>query len=325
MSCFRPALVLGLLSTVSFAVPTSAQTYPARGVTIIVPFSPGGGHDFTARTLAARLSTKWQQQVVVDNRPGANGMIGAALVTKAAPDGYTILLGSPAELVISQSLYKSVPYDVHRDLAPITLAAVSPIVLISHPSTQIKTPQDLLRVAKRSPNSLSYGTPGAGSAQHLAGAWICKLAGIDMIHVPYKGAAPATVDALAGQIPLAIVGIAPAMPHIKAGKVNALAIMAPQRLSWLPMISAIGEVPALKNVNLVQWMGIAAPAKTPPALLERIQRDITATLKMPEVSALLVAQGVEPTDYSPQAFGSFLEAEQKKYAYLVKLSGASAE
>ena len=303
----------------------SGQAYPARNVTVVVAFPPGGGHDFTARTLAARLTPRLGQQVVVENRPGANGQIGAQFVSRAAADGHTVLLASPAELVISQSLYKSLPYDGLRDFAAVTLAGVSPIVLIGHPSTQVRTPQELISLSKRTPGALSYGTPGAGSAQHLAGAWIAKLAGLDLIHVPYKGAAPVVTDTLGGQIPFGLVGIAPAMPHIKSGRLHAVAVMAPRRLSWLPSVPAIGEVPALKPVELVQWMGVVAPAQTPAVAVDRLHREIRAVLQDAATARLMIEQGVEPADYTPVAFAKFLEAEQKKYAYLVKLSGATVE
>ena len=302
-----------------------AQQYPARSITIVVAFPAGGGHDFTARTIASRLSPRLGQQVVVENRPGANGQIGAQHVSRAAPDGHTMLLASPAELVISQSLYKNLPYDGLRDFSAVTLAGVSPITLIAHPSTQVKTPQDLIRAAKSKAAQLSYGTPGAGSAQHLAGAWIAKLGGVEWIHVPYKGAAPVVTDTLGGQIPFGLVGIAPAMPHIKSGRFNAVAVMAPKRLTWLPSIPAIGEVAALKPIELVQWMGVVMPAKTPPAVVDRMHREIRAVLQDAETSRLMIDQGVEPADYAPRAFAAFLEAEHKKYAYLVKLSGATVE
>ncbi|MGH6611836.1 MAG: tripartite tricarboxylate transporter substrate binding protein [Burkholderiaceae bacterium] len=317
-------MTVGLLGAASALLP-SAMAQSGKTVTIVVPFAAGGGHDFTARLLAERLTQRMSQQVIVENRAGANGMIGAEHVAKSAPDGTTILLASPAEVVISQSLYKSMRYDPLRDLAPVTLAGVTPLVIAAHPSVQAKTLEELIALAKRPGSKLGFGTAGTGSSQHLAGAWLNSLAGIDLIHVPYKGAAPAVNDLLGGQIPLAIVGMAPLIAHIKAGKLNAIAVTTKQRVGWFPSVPAVAEAAGLKDFEVSHWMGVLVPAKTPPDIVARLNREFVAVLEMPDVKQTLLQQGVEPVGNTPQQFGAFLASEQKKFAELVKLSGVTPE
>lgn len=320
----RFALTLGLLGIASTLLP-SALAQSGKVVTIIVPFAAGGGHDFTARLLAERLTQRMGQQVIVENRAGANGMIGAEHVAKSAPDGTTILLASPAEVVISQSLYKSMRYEPLRDLAPVTLAGVTPLVIAAHPSVQAKTLEELIALAKRPGSKLGFGTAGTGSSQHLAGAWLNSLAGIDLIHVPYKGAAPAVNDLLGGQIPLAIVGMAPLIAHIKAGKLNAIAVTTKQRVGWFSSVPAVSETAGLGDFEVSHWMGVLVSAKTPPDVVARLNREFVSVLAMPDVKQILLQQGVEPVGNTPQQFGAFLASEQKKFAELVKLSGVTPE
>lgn len=320
----RFAWMLSLATVMAISPMASAQV-AGKVVTIVVPFSAGGRHDFTARLLAERLSQRMGQQVIVENRAGANGMIGAEHVAKSAPDGNTILLASPAEVVISQSLYKNMRYDPLRDLAPVTLAGVTPLVVAAHPSVQAKTMEELVALAKRPGSKLGFGTAGTGSSHHLAGAWLNSLAGIDLIHVPYKGAAPAVNDLLGGQIPLAIVGMAPLISHIKAGKLNAIAVTTKQRVAWFPSVPAVAETAGLKDFEVSHWMGILVPAKTPADVVARLNREFIAVLGMPDVKQTLIAQGVEPVGNTPEQFAAFLASEQKKFAELVKLSGVTPE
>jgi len=307
----------------SFCVPAPAAlaAYPERPVTIVVPFSPGGGHDFTARLMAARLTTELGQQVIVVNKPGANGMIGAQSVAHGPADGYTMLMSSPAEIVISPLLYKDMQYDPHRDLSPVTLAGVTPIALVAHPSIPPGSVAELVEYARRHPGTLGYGTPGTGSAQHLAVEWIARLTGIELLHVPYKGAGPATADVLANQIPLASVGMAPVMPNWKAGKLKVLAIMNPRRLAWLPDVPTASEAPGAGAVDVVQWMGVFVAAGTPRPIVERLNQAYARVLHDPEVRATMLAQGVDAVGDSPQDFSAYLDRERAKYAALVKDSG----
>jgi tripartite-type tricarboxylate transporter receptor subunit TctC len=317
MNTFLKAICITCAYLASAFLPLYAQDYPNKEITIVVPFSPGGGHDATARAIASKLSGKMRQQVVVLNKPGANAMIGAQFVARSAPDGYTILLGSPAETVISPYLYKDMKYAPMKDLAPVTLAATTPIALVAHPSLGVSTLPELIALAKQQPGKLSYGSPGTGSAHHLVVEWLKMLTKIDLLHVPYKGAAPATVDALAGQVSVASVGMAPAIPHIASGKLKAVAAFNQRPLSWDPSVKMANEVPGLEDVVVMQWMGVFAPAGTPPAILDRLNKDIAAVVNEPAMKASLTKVGVEPVGNSRQEFETFLKNEDKKFSKLV--------
>lgn len=317
MNAILKAIFVTCICVASAFQPLHAQGYPSKEITIVVPFSPGGGHDATARAIAAKLSEKMKQQVVVLNKPGANAMIGAQFVARSAPDGYTILVGSPAETVISPYLYKDMKYVPLKDLAPVTLAAVTPIALVAHPSLGVSTLPELIALAKREPGKLSYGSPGTGSAHHLVVEWIKMLAKIDLMHVPYKGAAPATIDVVGGQILLASVGMAPAMPHIAAGKLKAVAAFNQGPLPWDPSVKMANEAPGLEDVVVMQWMGVFAPAGTPSAILDRLNKEIAAIVKEPAMKASLTKVGVDPVGNSRQEFEAFLKNEDRKFSKLV--------
>jgi tripartite-type tricarboxylate transporter receptor subunit TctC len=302
----------------------AAAQQPKGVVTLVVPFSPGGGHDAVARVLAPRLAEKLGHSVIVENRPGANGMIAADLVANAKPDGNTILLASPAETVIAPSLYKSMKYNPFTDLAPVTLADTTPVVIVANPDTGIRTMADLVAAAKRSPDGLAFGTPGEGSSQHLGGAWLSHLAGIKLVHVPYKGAGPATNDVVAGHIPLAIVGMAPVLPFIKSGKLNAVAVTSPERVSWAA-VPTVAETPGMAGYAVSHWVGIMVPAKTPPEIVQRLQADFAAVLKEPEVRARLTEIGCDPVGDSTAAFKQFLAAERRRFEEMYKFSGLTPE
>lgn len=301
------------------------QAFPSRNVTFVVPYAPGGGHDATARVLAERLSAHWGKPVVVENKPGANGMIGAEQVARAAPDGHTIMMASPAEIVIAPSAYKSMRYDPAKDLAPVTLAGVTPLVLVAHPSVAARTLPEVIALARREKGKLSYGTAGAGSSQHLAGEWLNQLAGIDLQHVGYKGAGPATTDVLGGQIPFAIVGMAPVAGHIKAGKLNAIAVTTRERLSFAPEIPTFAEVPALKDFEVSHWMGVLAPGGTPAPVVRAVRDAIAAVLADPSTAQRLRGMGVDPVGDTPESFAQFLARDREKFARLFKQSGLTPE
>lgn len=303
-----------------------AAQQPAKGVvTLVVPFAPGGGHDAVARILAPRLAERTGQSVIVENRPGANGMIGADYVVNAKPDGNTILWASPAETVIAPSLYKSMKYNPFTDLAPVTLADTTPVVIVANPTTGIRTMADLIAAAKRSSDGLAYGTPGEGSSQHLGGAWLAHLAGIKLVHVPYKGAGPATNDVVAGHIPLAIVGMAPVLPFIKSGKLNAIAVTSPERVTWAKDVPAVAELPGMSGYAVSHWVGIMVPAKTPAEVVQRLQADFAAVLKEPDVRARLTEIGCDAVGDSTAAFKEFLVAERRRFEEMYKFSGLTPE
>jgi tripartite-type tricarboxylate transporter receptor subunit TctC len=318
----RRVFALGLIT---LGVLAHAQNYPSKTVTLVVPYAPGGGHDAMARVLAERLAARLGQAVIVENKAGANGMLGAEYVTRAAPDGYTLLFASPAEIVISPTAYKTMRYDPAKDLAPVTLAAMTPLVVVAHPSLNIKTVPDLVALAKAQPGKLSFGTAGNASSQHLAGALLNNLAGIDLQHIPYKGAGPATNDVVAGQVPLAIVGMAPVIGHIRAGKLVPLAITQKQRASWAPQVPTVSETPGFSSFEATHWMGVFAPARTPPQMIAKVQQEIAAVLAVPEVRERLNTMGIDPVGSTPAQFRDFLAADKERFAGMFRLTGLTPE
>lgn len=302
-----------------------AQAYPSRTVTLLVPYAPGGGHDAMARIVAEKLGPRLGQTVVVENKPGAAGMIGTEQVVRAAPDGYTLLFSSPAEIVVAPSVYKTMRYDPVKDLTPITQVGDTPLVLMAHPSVGVKTVAELIAKAKREPGKLSFGTAGTGSSQHLAGAWINNLAGIDLQHVPYKGAGPATNDLLGGNVPLGILGMAPVLKHIQAGRIVALAVMTPKRVDWARDTPTVAETPGMEGFQANHWMGLLGPAGMPPEVVAKLQAEVAAVLAMPEVRDRLRGLGIDPVGSGTEDFRRFLAEERERFAKMFKLTGLKQE
>jgi tripartite-type tricarboxylate transporter receptor subunit TctC len=326
MSWIRTLVRVAAFAVAAVAAPSlAAQGFPSKTVTIVVPYSPGGGHDAMARMLAEPLSQRLGQTVIVENRAGANGMIGAEHVSRATPDGHTILFASPAEIVIAPSAYKSLRYDPMTDLAPVTLAGITPLVIVAHPSTNVKTLPELIALAKQKPRTLSFGTAGNASSQHLAGEWLNNLAGIDLQHVGYKGAGPATTDVLGGQIPFAIVGMAPVLPHIRQGKLVPVAVTTKQRVQWAKDVPTVAETPGMSGFEVSHWMGILVPGRTPPEVIAKLQAEIAAVLSVPEFRERLTKLGVDPVGNTPAQFREFLQAEKDRFARMFKLAKLTPE
>ncbi|HQW38585.1 MAG TPA: tripartite tricarboxylate transporter substrate binding protein [Usitatibacteraceae bacterium] len=302
-----------------------AQAYPSKTVTLLVPYAPGGGHDAMARIVAEKLGPRLGQTVVVENKPGAAGMIGTEQVVRAAPDGYTLLFSSPAEIVVAPSVYRTMRYDPVRDLTPITQVGDTPLVLMAHPSVGVKTVAELIAKAKKEPGKLSFGTAGTGSSQHLAGAWINNLAGIDLQHVPYKGAGPATNDLLGGNVPLGILGMAPVLKHIQAGRIVALAVMTPKRVDWAKDTPTVAETPGMEGFQANHWMGLLGPAGMPPEVVAKLQGEVAAVLAMPEVRERLRGLGIDPVGSSTEDFRRFLAEERERFAKMFRLTGLKQE
>lgn len=302
-----------------------AQAYPSRTVTLLVPYAPGGGHDAMARIVAEKLGPRLGQTVVVENKPGAAGMIGTEQVVRAAPDGYTLLFSSPAEIVVAPSVYRTMRYDPVKDLTPITQVGDTPLVLMAHPSVGVKTLSELIAKAKKEPGKLSFGTSGTGSSQHLAGAWINNLAGIDLQHVPYKGAGPATNDLLGGNVPLGILGMAPVLKHIQAGRIVALAVMTPRRVDWAKDTPTVAETPGMAGFQANHWMGLLGPAGMPPDVVAKLQAEVAAVLAMPDVRERLRGLGIDPVGSSTEDFRRFLAEERERFATMFKLTGLKQE
>jgi len=306
------AFALALL----FAGGAGAQTFPSKPVRIVVPFPAGGGLDFTTRVLARKLTDLWGQTVVVDNRPGASGMIGAESVVRSPKDGYTLLSCSPAEVALNLALYPKMNYDPLHELAPISLTAIYANVIAAHASVPAHNWKELVAVSKRTPGGLGFGSSGTGSTQHLTGEWLRRNAGINLLHVPYKGAAPATADLIGGQIPLGILGAAPLIPQIKAGRIRAIAVTTEKRTVGLPDVPTLAEV-GVKGFTSSQWFGFLAPVGTPREVVMKINADLQKVLAAEDVKEKLATQGGETSWTTPEAFGAFMKQEHDKYARII--------
>jgi tripartite-type tricarboxylate transporter receptor subunit TctC len=315
------SLVTALLFALAGAV--LAQPYPSRAVRIVVPFPPGGTSDILARTIGARLSEPLGQPVVVDNRPGAGGNIAAEHVAKSAPDGYTLIMGT-SSLAISQSLYRKLSYDLLRDFAPIIQAVNYANLLVAHPSTGFSSVGDLISAAKAKPGALSYGTAGNGTPPHMTGELFKAYTGVDIQHIPYKGGAPAIADLIAGQIPLMFDNVPPLLPHVRSGRIRALAVTSLARNPVLPDVPSLHEL-GLKDFDAVGWNGLLAPAGTPRAVVDRIHAEVTRILRIPEVRDGLTAQGADVVGNTPEQFAAWIRAEVKRWADVVRVSGAKVD
>lgn len=315
---------LGGLAMVAASAPAALR---AQGKTtaIIVPFAPGGGHDAMARILAPALSEKLGHTVIVENKPGANGMLAADMVAHGKPDGSMVLLSSPAEIVIAQSLYRKMKYDPFVDLLPVSLAGTTPIAIVAHPSVGVHTVPELIAAAKKAPNGLAYGTPGEGSSQHLAGAWLAERTGAKLLHVPYKGAGPATNDVVAGHIPLAIVGMAPVLPFIKSGKLVAVAVTSRTRVTWAPDVMTVAETPGLEGFEAGHWEGVMVPKGTPTETVETLYRACAAVLGTADIRNRLREIGIDPAGTSPAEFAAFLRDERTRFARMFTYTGLQPE
>ena len=294
-----------------------AQTYPDKPVHLIVPFSAGSAVDTLARVPGQKLAELWGQALVVDNRTGANTIIGTEAAAKAAPDGYTLLLTNDAALATNPALYPKLPYAPLRDFAPITLGASIPVVLVAHASQPYATVQELVAYAKANPGKLHYASGGNGSAQHVPMEMFKQIAGIDLVHVPYKGLGPAFNDVISGQIPVMFAGLSNTPPHIKAGRIRALAIGSARRSSAMPDVPTMQEA-GVPGFDYSAWAGILAPAGTPPAIVQKVNADWARVIAMPEVRDKLVALGFELTPTSPAEFGEMIRREMAKVAKVVK-------
>jgi tripartite-type tricarboxylate transporter receptor subunit TctC len=302
----------------------SSEAYPQKAIRFIVPFAPGGGNDVIARLIGARLSETWGQQIVVDNRPGAGGNIAAETVARSNADGYTVFLFNSAT-AIAPSLYSKLGYDPVRDFEPIILIATSPFALVVHPSIAAHSVNELIALARSKPSrSLTYASGGNGSSTHLAGEQFKQMAGIELVHVPYKGAGPAFVDLLAGQVSLYFSSIPPALPHIKSGRVRALGVSSLRRSPLLPNLAPIAEsgVPGYESSASY---GIVAPARTPESIIRKFNHDAGAALSDADVKSRLESQGFDIVGGSPQQFSRYMKDEIARWAKVIKISGARVE
>ncbi len=299
------------------------SSYPTKPIRIVVPLTAGGPTDLLARIVGQQLGEKLGQTVIIENRPGAGGNIGAELVAKAAPDGYTLFMGTSGPLSINGSLYNKLPYNPATDFAPIVLIASAPFVVATHPSLPAKSVKELIDLARSKPGQLNFGAV-SGSAAHLATELFKSMAGLDMVHIAYKGAAPATNDLVAGQIQLSFASTPGVMPSVKAGKLTALAVTSAKRMTELPQIPTLAES-GLPGYEASVWYGLAAPAKTPQAIVVRLNTEINKILQDRDVRQKLLANDFEPAGSTPEQFDAFIKAETAKWAKIVKSSGAKAD
>jgi tripartite-type tricarboxylate transporter receptor subunit TctC len=302
----------------------SAQGYPARTVRIVVPVATGGATDILTRALAQRLANTWGQQVLVDNRPGGGSNVGFEVAAKSPADGYTLLMAQPA-FTVNVSLYKKLGYDPLRDFAAITLAATGANVLVVHPSVPAYTLKDFIALAKARPGQLNYASSGNGTTPHLSGELFNAMAGVKIVHIPYKGAGASVVDLLGGHVDLAFVSLSSVAPQLQAKKLRALAITSAKRSALMPELPTFDEA-GLKGYEVTGWYGLLAPAGTPREIINRLHADITRALAVGEMVQSLNAFGLEPApSNSPEEFTAFLQAEISKWAKVVKASGAKAD
>jgi len=319
--CFSLILLCVVLSAP--AIPAHAQQYPTKPVRFVVPFAPGGSTDTLARAIGIRLPEYLGQQVVVDNRPGANGDIGMLLVAKAPADGYTIVLGYIANLGIGPSLYK-MPYDPVKDFAPVTQVAGASNIMTAHPSVPAKNLKEFVAYAKANPGAVNFATAGVASIGHLTGEYLNERAGMKMVHVPYKGSGQAISDLVGGHVKVMISGMASTLPHVKTGKLRALAVTGPQRSQAVPDVPTIAES-GFPGFEARSWFGVLAPANTPKPVIARLHADIVKALQHPDVKQRLTGIGFEIVGSSPDEFGAYIRSEIKKWAKVVKASGAKPE
>lgn len=293
--------------------------YPQKPVKIVAPYPPGGSADILSRAMAQKMSESLGQQVVIENRGGAGGNIGTEYVAKAAPDGYTLLVGTVATHAINPYVFPNLPFDPVRDFAPITPIAQNAIALVAHPSAPASNVRELVDYARRNPGKLSFGSSGSGTPMHLAGELLKTTAGIDLLHIPYKGAGPAVADLLGGQIPYAFVSVAAALPHLRAGKLKAIGMIEDARTPAAPEIPTIGET--LPGYALSSWLGLFAPAGTPPAIVDRLNGAALDALKSREVKERLDAQGFDVITSTPAAFAKVVRDDLEKWGRIVKAFG----
>ena len=313
---------MAALCALAAGVPAHAQDYPARSIRIVLPFSPGGGTDLLARLLSKRFYEAFGQTAAVDNRPGAGGNLGADIVAKSAPDGYTLLM-STASLAVNVTLYAKLPFDARRDLIPITQVASAPLVATVHPSVPARSVKEFVELAKKTRGGLNFGSNGSGTTSHLAMVMFNQAAGVSLTHIPYKGAGALLTALLSGEVEMGFPAVISVQPHVRSGKLRALAVSTKRKSSALP------DVPTLDTLypgfDIDNWFALFAPAGTPPAIVNRIYAEVVKGLQHAESKAFMKNEGAEPVGSSPAEFAAFFAREVDKYARIVKLSGAKPD
>ena len=317
-------IVIAAFACAGAAAGTYAQTYPTKAVRFVVPFAPGGGSDLVARTVAMKLTEALGQPVVIDNRAGAAGSIGADIAAKSPPDGHTLLLGSNGPLAINPSLYAKLPYDAARDFAPVSLVTVMPFVLVVHPTLPVKSVKELIALAKARPGQLNYGSPGNGSTTHLANELLKSMTGMQIAHVPYKGVAPAATDLISGNIQMMSGDLSTLMPHVRSGRMRPLAVTSARRSSLLPDMPTVAEA-GVPGYEAIGWFGVLVPAGTPAAIVERLNSAMVKGLAAPDARQRLSAFGGDVAVGTPEQFAAHIRTEAAKWGKLIKAIGLKAD
>ena len=312
-------VLLGLVST-----SVQAQNYPNKPIRLIVPFPPGGGNDVIARLIAQKLSDRFGQQVVVDNKAGANGIVGLQALMQSPADGFTLAVAAAGPMAVNPSLYDKLPYDPTKDFSPITNMVNYPLLLVVHPSVPVKTTLDLVNLAKAKPKQLFFASPGSGNSGHLAGELFNTMAQVQTVHVPYKGQGPALADLLTGQVQMLYSSIPSVLPQVRSGQLNALAVGSAKRLPSLPDIPTLAET-GVPGYEAYSWVGIVAPAKTPKAIVTRLNQEIVDILKQKDVAEKLNQQGALPVGDTPEQFGAYIKAEIDKWGAVVRAANIKAD
>jgi tripartite-type tricarboxylate transporter receptor subunit TctC len=317
------SLAFSLLAFLSLPLVTLAQPFPSKPVKLIVPSTPGDSADLVARVISAKLSERWGQPVTVENRPGAGGVVGTESVANSPADGYTVIMGNAGSHAINQALYPRLPYDVLRAFAPITLMAATPNVFVINPSVPAKSVAEFIALAKKEPGKFSYASAGNGSSAHLNAEMLKTFAGIELLHIPYKGAGPAIADVMAGHAQLMIGNLPQFLPHIKSGKLRALAVTSTTRFAATPDLPPMAE--SVPGYEARSWFGLFAPAATPKEVVAKWHADAVAVLAIPEVNRRIVELGFDVVGNSPDAFGALVREDIAKWQRVVKLSGAKVD
>jgi tripartite-type tricarboxylate transporter receptor subunit TctC len=324
---FRRSCLLGALAAaaaLALGTAAQAQSYPAKPIRLVVPFTPGGVTDTSGRLIAEQLSKRLGQQVIVDNKPGASGNIGTQMVASAEPDGYTLLLGFDGTMVINPHVFPKVGFDTVKDFAPIGKIGDAVLILVSHPGFAAKSLKDVIALSKTQPGGLSYGTSGTGGTPHIAGELLKLRTGANLTHIPYKGGGQAMTDVLGGNIPLVYTAIAGAIPHVKSGKLHAVAVSSAKRASSLPEVPTFIEN-GLPDFEINSWVALLAPAKTPKAIVDKLNAELNAVLSDPEVRERLNGMGISATPGTPDKFGDEIKRDLARYGQVVKAANIKAE
>lgn len=298
----------------------SGQAYPVKTVRIVVGFSPGGSTDITARIIAQKMTEAWRQQVVVENRTGAGGNIAADAVAKAPPDGYTLLLATTGVMAVNHRLYRTLTYDAIRDFAPITQIGSLPLILIVHPSLPVKSVKDLVALAKAKPGQLSYASSGVGGTTHMTGEIFRMLAGVDLVHIPYKGSGQAMVDLIGGQVPVAFDQVTSSIAHVESGKLRALAVTSAKRFASVPNLPTMAEA-GVPGYEAVSWNGLSAPAATPREIINRIQTEVARVIQLPDIKERFFKDGIEGIGSTPEQFAAHIRSERTKWEKVIDAAG----